>query len=122
MLRKLISFLGIGVANTLVHALTVIALIEGTACHPVLANVAGFFLANTFSYFANSCWNFGVQASVRRYTRFLLVSLVGLALTILLSAAAVAAGWHYLLGVVLISATMPLLTFLTHWKWTFKLR
>lgn len=119
MLRQFASFSGIGLLNTLIHLSVVVALVDGVAVHPVPANALAFVVANTFSFFANTRWSFRNTPSVARYTRFLLVSVAGLALTVLLSGLAAAAGWHYLVGVGLICVALPLLSFFTHRSWTF---
>lgn len=119
MMAKLAGFSGIGVINTLIHAAVVVSLVEGLDSHPVVANTAAFVVANTFSYWANSRWNFKTNVSLAQYGRFLLVSLLGLVTTIAVSGMAASAGWHYLTGLALVFVALPTLTFILHWRWTF---
>ncbi|GAB3380847.1 GtrA family protein [Massilia agri] len=118
--RALLLFGMIGVANTLLHSATVIALVEGVLLHPVAANVAGFAVANTFSFFANCRLAFRQPPSWRRYRSFLAVSLLSLALTIGLSALAEAMAWHYLAGLLMVLLFGPVLTFALHKAVTFR--
>lgn len=109
----------IGVVNTLLHATTVIMLVEGSFTTAIPANVVGFGVANTVSFFANSFLTFRRRPSWRLYRMFLTVSLASLILTICLSSLAEAMRWHYLFGLVLIILFGPVLTFLLHKVFTF---
>ena len=117
---KVAKFSGIGVINTLIHTATVVLSVEQFGVHPSLANAIAFVIANSFSYWANRRWNFKTAASLGQYGRFLLVSLAGLAITVLVSGLADWAGWHYLVGLGMVFVALPALTFLLHWRWTFK--
>lgn len=117
--RAVLVFGAIGVANTLLHTATVVALVVWAGWAPVAANAAGFAIANTGSYFANSALAFGLPPSWARYGKFFAVSLLSLALTLALSAFAVGMHWHYLLGLLLVLLCGPPLTFLLHRAYTF---
>jgi putative flippase GtrA len=109
----------IGVINTGLHSGTVVLLVENALSTPVPANVAGFALANTFSYFANALLAFGQRPSWERYRKFALVSMLSLGLTVLLSQLAVWMHWHYLVGLAMVLLCGPVLTFLLHRSFTF---
>ena len=119
MLRQFASFSSIGLINTLIHLGVVVALVDGISFHPVPANALAFAIANVFSFFANTRWSFGNAPTIARYRRFFLVSVAGLAITVLFSGLAAAADWHYLAGVGLICIALPLLSFFAHRSWTF---
>ncbi|AVR98406.1 GtrA family protein [Pseudoduganella armeniaca] len=118
--RALLVFALIGVLNTLLHSAAVVGLVERLHAHPVAANVAGFALANTFSYFANCRLAFRQSPSWNRYRKFLAVSLVSLVLTVLLSALAEALHWHYLAGLGMVLVCGPVLSFILHKTVTFR--
>lgn len=120
LINKLAKFSGIGLINTSIHASIVVCLVEKFFCHPAFANAAAFVIANIFSYWANQRWNFKTSGSIKRYGRFLTVSLVGLGITVLVSSAANWAGWHYLVGLGLVFVALPIFTFVLHYRWTFK--
>ncbi|AWL06094.1 GtrA family protein [Massilia oculi] len=98
----------------------VIALVETGLAGPVAANVAGFALANTCSFFANCRFTFRQPPSWNRYRKFLAVSMLSLALTVALSALAEALRWHYLIGLALVLLCGPVLTFALHKAVTFR--
>ncbi|WP_449405809.1 GtrA family protein [Massilia phosphatilytica] len=118
--RALLVFGTIGVANTLLHSGTVVFLVERALAGPVPANVAGFAVANTASYFANCRFTFRQPPSWRRYRTFLTVSLLSLALTVGLSAFAQAMHWHYLIGLLMVLLCGPVLTYALHKSVTFR--
>lgn len=118
--RALLVFGIIGVCNTLLHSLTVVTLVESGIATPVPANVAGFLIANTFSFFSNSWLAFQLKPTWARYGKFALVSLTSLVLTVCLSAWAEAMHWHYLAGLGLVMLCGPVLTYLLHKAFTFR--
>ena len=117
---KIAKFSGIGVLNTLIHTALVVVSVERFGLHPSIANALAFVVANIFSYWANRRWNFKTEASLGQYGRFLIVSLAGLGITVLVSGLAEWAGWHYLVGLGLVFVALPAFTFLLHWRWTFR--
>lgn len=118
--RAMLMFGLIGLANTLLHSGAVIALVETALAGPVPANVAGFAVANTFSFFANCRYTFRQPPSWLRYRKFLAVSLLSLVLTVALSALAQALRWHYLAGLLLVLLCGPVLTYVLHKSVTFR--
>jgi putative flippase GtrA len=118
--RALLIFGAIGVVNTLLHSGTVVFLVERALAGPVPANVAGFAVANTASYFANCRFTFRQAPSWRRYRAFVTVSLLSLVLTIGLSTLAQAMHWHYLVGLLLVLLCGPVLTYALHKAVTFR--
>jgi putative flippase GtrA len=117
--RQPLVFGLIGVCNTAVHASAVVFLVERALAMPVAANVAGFALANTFSYFANAWLTFRQRPSWVLYGRFALVSLGSLLLTMALSALAEYWHWHYLAGLAMVILCGPVLSFALHKLFTF---
>lgn len=117
--REPLVFGVIGVANTLLHSVTVIGLMENAITTPVPANMLGFTIASTFSFFANSFFTYKRRPSLTLYWRFILVSLASLALTVFFAALAQAMGWHYLIGLALVILVGPVLTFLLHKAYAF---
>lgn len=118
--RALLVFAVIGMINTALHSGAVIVLVETALAGPVAANVAGFALANTVSFFANCRFTFRQRPSWERYRKFLAVSMLSLALTVALSALAEAMHWHYLVGLLLVLLCGPVLTFTLHKAVTFR--
>ena len=108
----------VGVANTLVHLVVVMSLVEGLNVDPVMANGWAFVCANLFSYWANSRFTFRGTLSSKGYLRFFSVSLVGLGIALGSSSLAASRQWHYLIGVAITMLVLPMFTYLTHRLWT----
>ena len=85
------------------------------------ANGAAFCVATLLSYLVNTFWTFRRQATGHNAIRYWIVAVLGLGLTLLLSGAAEAAEFHYLVGIALVVALVPPLTFLLHSHWTYRL-
>lgn len=119
--RQFTGFSLIGVANTLIHLIIVTTLVELFSVHPLPANGLAFISANLFSFWANSRWSFRTAVTGQRYMRFLTVSLAGLAISLIAVAISEMLQWHYLVGVFLSFIFLPLITFLAHRNWTWKI-
>ena len=118
--RQFAGFSVLGLVNTAIHLAVVVGLVEGVAVFPVVANGLAFVCANVFSFWGNSRWVFRARPTRQRYARFLLVSLLGLAVSLGASALGESRHWHYLAGVALSFALLPALTFFAHRIWTWK--
>ncbi len=118
--RQFTGFSLIGIVNTLIHLVIVTGLVELFSVYSVLANGIAFISANFFSFWANSRWSFRAVISTQRYLRFLTVSLLGLAVSLLASIVSEALSWHYLIGVLLTFVFLPFITFCAHKNWTWK--
>lgn len=118
--KQALRFGCVGVAATLTHVGVVVALVEGVNLHPTPANVVAFLVAMSLGYTANSLWSFDAGLNRKSAFRYLVVSLLGLSLTILLSSAAAAAQLPYLVGVGLVVCCVPVLNFILHRYWTYR--
>lgn len=120
--HEFVRFGLVGVANTVVHAGIVITLMEVCAPPAFVANGVAFFFANLMSYTMNSLFTFRLPMSFLGYRRFLLVSLVSLALTLLITSVIELLGWHYSVGLILVIFVVPLLNYLAMKVWAFSPR
>jgi len=118
--HEFIRFGLVGVTNTLVHAGIVVALMELLAPPAFVANGIAFGFANVMSYLLNSRFTFRTPATFSGYRRFLTVSLVSLALTLLITSGVEYAGLHYAVGLVLVIFIVPVLNYLVLKLWAFK--
>ncbi|NIF29507.1 GtrA family protein [Pantoea sp. Tr-811] len=117
--QQFLCFAVVGVANTTVHAGIVVLLMETLAPPAAIANGAAFVFANLMSYTLNSRFTFRSPMSFFGYRRFLLVSLVSLALTLLITSAVEYAGLHYVVGLLMVIFIVPVLNFLVMKIWAF---
>ncbi len=113
-------FATVGVAATIIHVLVAVALVELLNWHPGLANGIAFIVANLFSYAVNTHWSFERKISLKSWYRFLTVSFLAWLLTIAVSWSVEAAGGSYLLGILLVVALIPGLTYLGHRYFTYR--
>ena len=116
---EFIRFGLVGVANTVVHAGIVIVLMEALAPLAFVANGVAFMFANLVSYALNSRFTFKTPISFMGYRRFLLVSLVSLALTLLITWLVEYLEWHYGVGLAIVILVAPVLNYLVMKIWAF---
>lgn len=117
---RLLRFGMTGVLVTTVHALIAILCVETGLTGPALANGAAFTGATLLSYVINTRWSFAMPLHGRTLARFLLVSLVGFWLAVMIAGAVERAALDYLLGIAAVAAVVPVLTFCMHNFWTYK--
>nr|WP_242489393.1 GtrA family protein [Pseudomonas sp. TH08] len=109
-----------GLFVTALHALIAIVFINFVSALPPLANGVAFAVATVVSYVINTTWSFSARLHGRTLMRFLLVSLGGFLLAMLVAWAAQVAGLHYLLGIGAVALTIPAFTFVLHNFWTYR--
>ncbi len=117
--HEFIRFGLVGVANTVVHAGIVIALMEAFVPPAFVANGVAFVFANLMSYALNSRFTFKTPLSFLGYRRFLLVSLVSLGLTLLITSVVEYLGWHYSVGLIMVILLVPILNYMVMKIWAF---
>ena len=87
----------------------------------MIANGFAFVVATLVSYLINTVWTFGEQVEHRTLVRFILVSIVGLMLSIVIAGACERVGLNNLKGVLMVVLMVPPLTFLLHSVVTYRL-
>lgn len=118
--QQLRRFLLTGVLNTAVHTLIAVLFIAVAGADPAFSNVVAFGVATTVSYLVNTIWSFTTRLSRASFTRFLLVSLLGAIITLVVARTADVLGAHYLLGIGLVACTVAPITFTLHKYWTYR--
>ena len=117
---QILTFTVIGVANTLVHGAMLVWLMESWQWPVWAAHLLAFFVAYSFSYMVNSRWTFHATISLVQYVRFVLSSLLALALTLAISQSAQLYGLNYREGFVLVIVFVPAFSFLLMKFWAFR--
>ena len=117
---KFLRFVLIGFMNTILHFIVVVIFIKKVLPEPVFANTLAFTIATIFSYIINTNWSFSNSISMRSLIRFLLVSIVGLCLTIAISSMAKNHGINYVLSTFLVVFFVPPVIFFLHFFWTYR--
>lgn len=72
MLKSFFRYFSVGVINTIIHWFSFWMLIDLFFLNQAIANFLAFFIAVTFSFFANAKWTFMARATSGRYLLFLL--------------------------------------------------
>ena len=110
-----------GVAATLVHSVVLIVLVEMGRWSPTPANMIAFSFAVAVSYLGNYYWTYGSRRA-HRYSilRFAFIAIVAAALNYMIFWLMVEQ-WslHYLLALLVVMSTVPVISFLVQKKWVF---
>ncbi|BBP69446.1 hypothetical protein PHLH6_14500 [Pseudomonas sp. Seg1] len=120
LIQRGLRFALTGIFVTGLHALVAVLFINFIAPQPPLANGVAFAVATVVSYVINTTWSFSARLHGRTLMRFLLVSLGGFLLAMLVAWGAQMAGLHYLLGIGAVALTIPAFTFVLHNFWTYR--
>ncbi len=116
---QILTFVVIGLSNTLVHGAVLAALVERFGVHLVMAHLISFGVANLISFYLNSQYTFKLVMSWRRYMKFLTASLVSLLLTLAISSWAQWYGLAYWQGFIGVIFLVPIFSFSIMKFWAF---
>lgn len=116
---QLVRFAIVGVLNTGLHLAVVAVLTQVIGASQLVSNAAAYVVASSFSFVVNSIWSFGARPHARRYVRFQVVGLLGLAVCAFFGYLGDVFGWHYVIAVLLSGCVLPLITFLAHRFYTY---
>jgi putative flippase GtrA len=112
-------FAAVGVATTLLHIVVAVSIIRGFGAPTWIANGIAFTVATVFAYVVNTLLTFGRRLSGRSLRRYVVVAIVGLLLSMGISALAAWAGLGYLAGIACVVVVVTGLSFLAHRNWTY---
>ena len=118
--RRLIVFAISGLLATGLYAVVAGLLVSQVGWHPLLASGCAFATAMSISYFGNTVVGFRHQPSLRNLHRFLIVSALGMTLTLAVTEWGHLRGLGELTTVALAAITIPALSFSLHVFWTFR--
>lgn len=122
LVRKFITFAGVGVIGTAGHYLTLIVLVSVAGQGVLLSTSCGFLVGALINYLLNYRFTFNSNKPHREAaTKFLAVASIGF----LVNGACMQLlvenlEWHYLLSQVLVTGIVLLWTFTGNLLWTFR--
>ena len=119
-MARFVRFAATGLLLTGVHTLLATLFIKLVTPIPPLANGLAFASATVLSYLINTHWSFSARPSRNTFRKFLIVSVTGFLLAVLVSWLVQWAGYHYLLGILAVALCVPPVTFLLHNFWTYR--
>jgi len=120
MILKAFKFGLSGLMVTGLHVVVAFVLITTVLPFPPAANGIAFVIANLVSYTINTLWTFSSPLQGRSLVRFVLVSLLGFIIAIMVSGLAQWYGLHYWWGIGLVVCCVTPVSFLLHNFWTYK--
>lgn len=120
LVKRAMRFAFTGIFVTGIHAAIAVLVIQYVIPAPPLANGLAFVGATMISYFINTAWSFSARLHGRTLFRFLVVSILGFILAMLVAWIAQKSGFSYLLGIGAVALTIPPMTFLLHNFWTYR--
>jgi putative flippase GtrA len=121
MLLQFFRFASVGLVATVVHVAIVFFLVEWMDVDPVLSSLPAFFTAVSAAFFLNRNWTFSsTQSKNDQFRRYLIVALGGMLLNLVIMYVTVhIAHGPYFVGISLVVAIVPIVSFVLQRKWTF---
>ena len=120
-MQRLLRYTLVGAVATAVHYTLLVLGVEIGAWPAWWASGFGAVVGAQVAYLGNRQFTFAHRGRlVVSWPRFQLTALVGAVLGMLIVAAAVWLGWHYLVGQVVATLTSLLVTFTINRFWTFR--
>lgn len=120
LLRRALRFAMTGLFVTAVHVLAAVLFMHVVLANPPLANGFAFLVATVVSYLINTLWSFSSRLHGRTLGRFVVVSIGGFWLAMLVAWVAQGAGLGYLTGIAAVALIIPVFTFILHNFWTYR--
>jgi putative flippase GtrA len=109
-----------GISTTALYYVLVLVAAEGFGANEVTASGASYAVCIAVSYLAQSRFAFRVATDTpSQIGRFVVVSLAGLATSVMVMEWAVEAGLRPWLGALIVSAAIPMANFLVYTFWVF---
>lgn len=116
---RLSRFAMAGLMATSLHVAVALAGTAQLGLHPGIANGVAFMLANTLSFMLSTVWAFRAEVTLRTWRRFVAVSLAGATISVVMATVVSAAGGDDLLGISLVVATVPMVSYFAHRHYTY---
>jgi len=88
--------------------------------NPSLANGVAFCIATIVSYLMHTLWSFSAKLHGKTLIRFIMVSVFGLCLSIIIPWVVQQLGFGYVVGTAAVVLILPVVNFLLHNFWTYK--
>ena len=117
---RLIRFGVVGLGVTALHVLVAVSLVELSLSGPPAANGIAFVVATCISFIINARFTFRSRLTGGTFVRFLFVTGLCGALSTTIAALAEDRGVDYRIGITLVVAIVPILSFLLHNLWSFR--
>ena len=122
LLTRLIRFGIAGGGVTLLHIVIAVSLVESGMTGAAMANGTAFIIAALTSFLINARFTFHASLGGGAFPRFMMVTLVCGGLSVGLASLVDSAGLDYRIGIAVVVAIVPFISFLLHNFWSFAKR
>lgn len=109
----------VGVTVTALHVIIAATLIESGRAGPAVANGAAFIVAASASFALNTKYTFRSDVNIVRLSRFFVVAILCGLLSMALAGGCELLGLPYQVGILVVVACVPPLSYLSHRLWTY---
>lgn len=119
--QKFMMYSLVGCICTCIYFLSMFILVERIGKEPIISSIISFIIMTLFSFILNMKFTFGGEFSKQKLVRFFIVASIGFTLNFVIMYTLVQVlSFHYLIGEIATTLTIPLVNFFLNHYWTFK--
>lgn len=119
--QKFMMYSLVGCICTCIYFLSMFILVERIGKEPIISSIISFVIMTLFSFILNMKFTFGGEFSNQKLMRFFIVVSFGFTLNFVIMYTLVQVlSFHYLIGEIATTLTIPLVNFFLNHYWTFK--
>ncbi len=119
--QKFMMYSLVGCICTCIYFLSMFILVERIGKEPIISSIISFVIMTLFSFILNMKFTFGGEYSKQKLVRFFIVASIGFTLNFVIMYTLVQVlSFHYLIGEIATTLTIPLVNFFLNHYWTFK--
>jgi len=119
--QKLMMYSLVGCICTCIYFFSMFIFVERIGKEPIISSIISFVIMTLFSFFLNMKFTFGGEFSNQKLARFLIVASIGFTLNFIIMYTLIQVlSFHYLIGEIATTLTIPLVNFFLNHYWTFK--
>ncbi|AYA75702.1 hypothetical protein DOE78_09745 [Bacillus sp. Y1] len=119
--QKFMMYSLVGCICTCIYFLSMFILVERIGKEPIISSIISFVIMTLFSFILNMKFTFGGEFSKQKLVRFFIVASIGFTLNFVIMYTLVQVlSFHYLIGEIATTLTIPLVNFFLNHYWTFK--
>ncbi len=119
--QKFMMYSLVGCICTCIYFLSMFIMVEQIGKEPIVSSIISFVIMTLFSFILNMKFTFGGEFTKQKLVRFFIVASIGFALNFVIMFSIVEVlSFHYLIGEIATTLTIPLVNFFLNHYWTFK--
>ena len=119
--QKFMMYSLVGCICTCIYFLSMFIMVEQIGKEPIVSSIISFVIMTLFSFILNMKFTFGGEFTKQKLVRFFIVASIGFALNFVIMFSIVEVlSFHYLIGEIATTLTIPFVNFFLNHYWTFK--